>query len=119
MPKRLIILVFLLVFIFPIPVKADPLFNINSFYRYGIASTYGPGFDYYIALPEGSGIRVEICGYAGCIIRISNDCGPDTSMQKLGRIIDLNLSDFLAVGGKDAYIKGLINVRLRYLTGGE
>jgi hypothetical protein len=114
--KRLLIAVLLLQgLLFPQVASADPLFNINNFYRYGIASTYGPGYDYYVALPEGSGIRVEVCGPAGCIIRVSNDCGPSLSMQKIGRVIDLNLSDFEAIGG--SYVLGLVSVRLRYLSG--
>ena len=81
--------------------------------KYGIASTYGPGYAGLFALPEGRGIKVEVCGPGGCIIRCSNDAGPDLAMQRAGRIIDLNLADFEAIGG--SLMAGLINVRVRYI----
>jgi hypothetical protein len=87
--------------------------SIYSKVKYGIASTYGPGYDGLLALPEGCGIKVEVCGPAGCIIRVSNDAGPDLTMQRAGRVIDLNLNDFRLIGG--SYKLGLIkDVRIRY-----
>ena len=84
--------------------------------KYGTASTYGPGFAGLLALPEGPGIKVEVCGPAGCIIRVSNDAGPNLAMQRIGRIVDLNLFDFLAIGGSNAYAMGLIhNVKVKYI----
>ena len=87
--------------------------SIYSKIKFGIASTYGPGYDGLLALPEGRGIKVEVCGPAGCIIRVSNDAGPDLTMQRARRVIDLNLNDFRLIGG--SYKLGLIkDVRVRY-----
>lgn len=65
----------------------------------GIASTYGPGWDGWLALPAGPGIRVRICGAGGCVVRVSNDAGPDLAMQRAGRIVDLDVPDFEFVCG--------------------
>ena len=93
----------------PTPKPVSPYYKV----KYGIASTYGPGYDELLALPEGRGIKVEVCGPAGCIIRMSNDAGPDLTMQRAGRVIDLNLNDFRLIGG--SYKLGLIkDVRVRY-----
>jgi hypothetical protein len=55
----------------------------------GIASTYGPAFGPgWLALPEGVGVRVRVCGPAACIVRTSNDAEPDLAMQRAGRIAD-------------------------------
>lgn len=80
----------------------------------GIASTYGPGFDGYLALPEGRGIRVRICGPARCVIRTSNDAGPSRKMQRAGRIVDLDVETFEAVSGA-SWRKGLVRVTVEYL----
>lgn len=90
----------------------------NKFYKtaYGKASTYGPGYAGFLALPEGPGILVEVCGPAGCIIRRSNDAGPNLAMQRAGRIIDLNVSDFETICGCNWRIAGIIKeVRVRYI----
>ncbi|HSW41308.1 MAG TPA: hypothetical protein VLM76_02235 [Patescibacteria group bacterium] len=65
----------------------------------GIASTYGPGWDGWLALPAGPGIRVRICGAGGCAVRTSNDAGPDLAMQRAGRIADLDVPTFEYVCG--------------------
>ena len=51
----------------------------------------GPGFGHgYLALPEGKGHRVRICGDGGCLTMTSTDAGPDKAMQRAGRVCDLN-----------------------------
>ena len=90
-----------------------------KFYRtkYGKATTYGPGYGGYLALPEGGGILVEVCGPAGCILRRSNDAGPSLSGQRAGRIIDLDVNDFEAICGCQWNIVGVLrNVRVRYVS---
>jgi len=62
----------------------------------GIASTYGPGFDGYLALPQGPGIPVRICGNLGCVTKTSNDEGPVPSLH---RVADLDVPTFEAVCG--------------------
>ena len=62
----------------------------------GTASTYGPGYDGYLALPAGRGIHVRICGAGGCIDRVSNDKGPVPSLH---RVADLDVADFEKVCG--------------------
>lgn len=80
----------------------------------GIASTYGPGFDGYLALPEGPGIRVRICGPAACAIRTSNDAGPNLAMQRKGRVVDLDVPTFELVAGT-SWRAGLVRVTVEYL----
>jgi hypothetical protein len=83
----------------------------------GSASTYGPGYAGYLALPEGPGHRVTICGPGGCITRTSNDAGPNKAMQRQGRIADLNVADFEAVCGCP-WTRGLVHVTVEYLGDG-
>jgi hypothetical protein len=80
----------------------------------GIASTYGPGFAGFLALPEGPGIRVRVCGPASCVERTSNDAGPSLKMQRAGRIVDLDVATFEAVSGA-SWRKGLVRVTVEYL----
>jgi hypothetical protein len=87
---------------------------ISTAIRAGTASTYGPGFDGYLALPEGPGHLVEVCGAGGCVTRTSNDAGPSLAMQRLGRIVDLDVADFEAVSGK-SWTAGLAPVTVEYL----
>lgn len=47
---------------------------------------YGPA---YLALPQGAGRRVRLCGAGGCLVMVSNDSGPSLAMQRLGRIADV------------------------------
>jgi hypothetical protein len=83
---------------------------------YGIASNYGPGYAGYLALPQGRGILVEVCGPARCIIKRSNDAGPSKAGQRAGRVVDLDVATFQAVCGC-SWTKGLIHVRVRYMRG--
>lgn len=48
---------------------------------------YGP---HYLAIPNGPGWRVTICGSAMCLDRVSTDAGPVLSLQREGRIGDLS-----------------------------
>jgi hypothetical protein len=65
----------------------------------GTASTYGPGWDGWLALPQGPGVHVRICGAGGCVLRTSTDAGPSLAMQRQGRIADLDVATFEAVCG--------------------
>ena len=77
----------------------------------GTASTYGPGFDGYLALPAGPGIHVRICGVR-CIDRVSNDKGPVASLH---RVADLNVADFEYVCGLP-WARGLCRVSVEVLA---
>ena len=85
--------------------------------RSGIASTYGDGYEGYLALPEGPGHTVRVCGPADCIVRTSNDAGPDLAMQRRGRIVDLDATDFNQVCGCRWQQVGLVRVTVEYLDG--
>lgn len=80
----------------------------------GLASTYGPGYAGFIALPEGAGVRVRICGPAACRTRTSNDAGPSRKMQRRGRVVDLDVATFEAVCGC-GWRTGLVRVSVEYL----
>lgn len=54
---------------------------------------------WYLAIPDGKGVRVEICGPSGCLIRTSTDAGPALHMQRAGRIADLNSVDWAEISG--------------------
>ncbi|SRR5260221_5872920 len=82
----------------------------------GTASTYGAGYEGFLALPEGPGIKVRITGPGGSIVRISNDAGPALFMQRRGRIIDLDATDFNFVCGCKWYITGIVHVKVEYLS---
>ena len=77
----------------------------------GTASTYGPGFDGYLALPAGPGIHVRVCGAGGCVDRVSNDTGPVPSLH---RVADLDVADFEAVSGLP-WTRGLCRVSVEVL----
>lgn len=64
--------------------------------RSGIASTYGPGWDGWIAWPDGPGWRLRVCGPGGCLTVVSTDAGPDKAMQRApyNRVIDLDVFSF-------------------------
>ena len=83
--------------------------------RHGTASTYGDGYEGYLALPEGPGVRVRVCGPAACIERTSNDAGPSKAMQRQGRIVDLDATDFNEVCGCSWQTVGLVKVTVEYL----
>ncbi|MHB8398401.1 MAG: hypothetical protein ACYDCI_05630 [Candidatus Limnocylindrales bacterium] len=66
----------------------------------GTASNMGPSWPAsYLALPEGRGWRVRICGAGGCATMTSTDAGPDLAMQRLGRVADLSVETFSAICG--------------------
>ena len=67
----------------------------------GSASTYGPGWDGWIAWPGGPGWRLRVCGPGGCIVVVSTDAGPDLAMQRAGRVVDLDVPTFELVAGAD------------------
>ena len=53
----------------------------------------------YLALPEGAGHRVTICGAAACVTLTSCDAGPDKAMQRAGRTVDLGVLTWEYVTG--------------------
>jgi hypothetical protein len=53
----------------------------------------------YLAIPEGRGIRVAVCGPLGCLDRVSTDAGPALYLQRAGRIGDLSSVDFVTICG--------------------
>ncbi len=65
----------------------------------GIASTYGPGWDGWIAWPGGPGWKLRICGPARCVVIVTTDAGPDRAMQRAGRVVDLDVATFERVAG--------------------
>ena len=68
--------------------------------RRGVASYVAPSYGRrYLALPGGPGLRVRVCGAAGCVVRVSTDAGPDLAMQRAGRIVDLSWWDWQTVSG--------------------
>lgn len=81
----------------------------------GTASFVDPSFGpTYLALPQGPGFTVRICGDAGCVTRTSTDAGPDLAMQRAGRVADLSYRDFAIVCGCDPYVRGLTKVTVEY-----
>lgn len=81
----------------------------------GLASTYGDGWDGWIALPEGKGVAVRVCGSGGCANVTSTDAGPDLAMQRRGRIVDLDVPTFeLVCGTSDWRSLGLCRVTVEY-----
>ena len=81
----------------------------------GTASHVGTGYGArYLALPEGPGHHVRVCGNGGCIEAVSNDAGPDLAMQRQGRVVDLSAQLFEQVCGCDAST-GLTRVTVEYL----
>ena len=53
----------------------------------------------YLALPEGAGHRVTICGAAACVTLTSCDAGPSLAMQRAGRTVDLGVLTWEYVTG--------------------
>ena len=72
-----------------------------------VARAYGAR---YLALPAGPGVTARICGPAACVVATSNDAGPDLSMQRNGRIVDLSFALFKRVCGCDPWAVGLVRV---------
>lgn len=94
----------------PAPARALPAAGVAS----GIASTYGPGWTGALAVPEGPGVRVRVCGPGGCVVRISTDAGPDLAMQRAGRVVDLDVPSFELVCGC-GWRRGLVRVTVERL----
>lgn len=65
----------------------------------GIASTYGPGWDGWLAWPGGPGWKLRVCGPAKCVLIVTTDAGPDRAMQRAGRVVDLDVATFERVAG--------------------
>lgn len=82
--------------------------------RFGIASTYGPGWKGWIAWPQGPGWRLRVCGAGGCAVVVTTDAGPDLAMQREGRIVDLDITTFERVAGTSWTI-GLTKVKVTVL----
>jgi hypothetical protein len=80
----------------------------------GIASTYGPGWDGWIAWPSGPGWRLRVCGPGGCVVVVTTDAGPDLAMQRAGRVVDLDVPSFEVVAG-GAWTIGLTRVTVTVL----
>lgn len=94
-------------------VKLTDVLYEGAITRTGVASTYGPGWDGWLAVPEGPGIDVRVCGRGGCVTRVSTDAGPSRAMQRKGRIVDLDTSTFEAVCGVP-WTRGLCRVTVSY-----
>lgn len=92
----------------PVP-KPRPLRVVH-----GTATTYGPGWDGWIAWPAGPGWRLRICGAGGCALRTSNDAGPSKAGQRAGRVVDLDVATFELVCGKP-WRAGVCTVRVEVL----
>lgn len=77
----------------------------------GIASWVAPRYgSTYLALPDGPGHRVRICGRAACVTRTSTDAGPARFLQRQGRVADLSHADFARVCGCSPELVGLTHV---------
>lgn len=59
-------------------------------------ASYGPR---YLAIPEGRGFDVRVCGPLGCLERVSTDAGPALWLQRTGRIGDVSSADFVVICG--------------------
>ena len=59
-------------------------------------ASHGPR---YLAIPEGPGYIVEVCGPLACFERVSTDAGPALYLQRAGRIGDLSSVDFIEACG--------------------
>ncbi len=82
--------------------------------RSGTASTYGPGWEGWIAWPAGPGWKLRVCGSGGCEVVVSTDAGPDRAMQRAGRILDLDVATFERVAGV-SWTVGLAKVSVTVL----
>jgi hypothetical protein len=83
--------------------------------RTGTASTYGPGWEGWIAWPGGPGWKLRVCGPGGCATVVTTDSGPDLAMQRAGRIVDLDVATFERVAGGPWTI-GLTKVTVTVLS---
>jgi len=53
----------------------------------------------YLALPQGPGHRVRICGKGGCLTMTSTDAGPSLASQRAGRVADIGVLAFERICG--------------------
>ncbi len=84
---------------------------------YGQASTYGPGFPGYIAVPHHGRWLVKIIWHGRYVIRQTNDYGPDRRLFP-ARVIDLDVATFEALSGRSwtaGLLSGITVVYLKYL----
>ncbi|MDP2622287.1 MAG: hypothetical protein Q8Q29_00615 [Actinomycetota bacterium] len=58
--------------------------------------SYGPR---YLAIPEGPGWKIRVCGPAACFDRVSTDAGPELFLQREGRLGDVSAADFPRICG--------------------
>ena len=75
----------------PSIVIARPTSVANRIAANGVASRMGSRFpSTYLAIPQGPGFLVRVCGAAHCWTMRSTDAGPDLAMQRSGRVADLS-----------------------------
>ena len=66
----------------------------------GLASWMPPRYGArYLALPQGPGHRVRICGKGGCLTMTSTDAGPSLASQRAGRVADIGVLAFERICG--------------------
>lgn len=84
----------------------------------GVASTYGPGFDGYLAVPlrEWRGKTVEVCWRDRCVTGVVNDLGPDQRVHP-DRVVDLDVAQFEELSGQSWRIGVLRDVTVRLIGG--
>lgn len=101
-------------------VISAPMVSADNRVVEGTASTYGPGYDGLLALPEGRGIKVRVCSKSTgrCVVKVSNDAGPSKKMQAKGRVVDLDVPTFEYLC-KCGWRTGLIKVSVEYLGRGD
>ena len=76
--------------------------------RTGLASTYGPAYsEAWVAIPQGAGWRIRVCGAGGCRTLVTTDTGPTIP----DRIVDLPVGAFEAICGVP-WTRGLCRVSL-------
>ena len=71
--------------------------------------------DDYLALPQGPGHTVTICGKR-CVTMTSNDAGPDKAMQRKGRVADIGVRTWEYICGLPRSA-GLCPVTISYGAG--
>jgi hypothetical protein len=95
--------------------RPTPIPVARGHVRTGVASFMAPKYGrYYLALPNGRGHRVTICGPAACVTRVSTDAGPDLAMQRAGRVADVSFWDFATICGCDPWARGLVRVTVTW-----
>lgn len=95
----------------PVPVPASAPVEVRSGIASWVPASLGRS---YLALPDGPGVRVRVCGAGGCWTATSNDAGPDRAMQREGRIVDLAVGRWESVCGVDRLV-GLCQVTVEVL----